>query len=79
VGKRKINAKQLVEDIRSGTDDNNLMRKYDLTAEQLEEVFGKLVDADFITALELYERAKLSDTQITKAYVEAQQAIDELD
>ncbi len=79
MGKRKINAKQLVEDIRSGTDDNNLMRKYDLTAEQLEEVFGKLVDADFITALELYERAKLSDTQITKAYVEAQQAIDELD
>ncbi len=54
------------------------MRKYDLTDKQLEMVFQKLIDADFITALELWERSRLSDTQITKAFVEAQKAIDEL-
>lgn len=59
-------------------DDPALMRKYDLTDKQLEMVFQKLIDADFITALELWERSRLSDTQITKAFVEAQKAIDEL-
>jgi hypothetical protein len=64
--------------MRSGIDDPALMRKYDLTDKQLEMVFQKLIDADFITALELWERSRLSDTQITKAFVEAQKAIDEL-
>jgi hypothetical protein len=64
--------------MRSGLDDPALMRKYDLTDKQLEMVFQKLIDADFITALELWERSRLSDTQITKAFVEAQKAIDEL-
>ncbi|MFH0825033.1 MAG: hypothetical protein V2B18_19955 [Pseudomonadota bacterium] len=79
MSKRRIRAKDLVEDIRLGLDDNSLMSKYDITGDQLERIFGKLVDANFLTALELHERAKLSDTQITAAYVEAQRAIDELD
>lgn len=79
MGKRKIKARELVADIRSGMDDNAVMRKYALSPEQLDEVLEKLVEADFITSLELYERAKLTDSQITRAFVEAQQAIDELD
>lgn len=75
---RQLKAKELVKDIRSGMDDNELMRKYDLSASQLESVFHKLIEADFITSLELWERCRLSDTQITKAFVEAQKAIDEL-
>ncbi|MEW6348398.1 MAG: hypothetical protein AB1646_05015 [Thermodesulfobacteriota bacterium] len=79
MGKKKINAKDLVKDIRAGLDDDDLMLQYDLTPQELERVFGKLVEADFITVVELHERAKLSDTQVTKAFVEAQRAIDELD
>jgi hypothetical protein len=75
---RKVKAKEFVKDMRSGIDDPALMRKYDLTDKQLEMVFQKLIDADFITALELWERSRLSDTQITRAFVEAQKAIDEL-
>jgi hypothetical protein len=75
---RKVKAKEFVKDMRSGVDDPALMRKYELTDKQLEMVFQKLIDADFITALELWERSRLSDTQITKAFVEAQKAIDEL-
>jgi hypothetical protein len=78
VASRKVKATELVKDMRSGMDDNELMLKYDLTEKQLEMVFQKLIDANFITAVEMWERAKLSDTQITKAYVEAQKAIDEL-
>ncbi len=76
---RKIKAREFVKDIRSGMDDPTLMNKYQLTPQKLEEVLEKLIQADFITVLELHERARLSDTQVTKAFVEAQRAIDELD
>jgi hypothetical protein len=38
-----------------------------------------MVDADLISHIQLYERTSLSDTQITKAFVEAQRAVRELD
>lgn len=76
---RRIKAREFVRDIRSGMDDPTLMKKYQLTPEKFEEVLGKLIEADFITVLELHERALLSETQVTKAFVDAQRAIDELD
>lgn len=60
-------------------DDPALMRKYKLSHNQLEKILEKLVEADFITVVELEERSKLSESQITRAYVDAQKAIDELD
>ena len=75
---RRLKAKELVKDIRSGMDDYQLLKKYGLSESQLESVFQKLIEADFITSLELWERSRLSDTQITKAFLEAQKAIDEL-
>ena len=79
MAKRKISAKDLLTDIRSGLDDDQIMEKYQLTPTQLENVFGKLVEADFITVVELHERARLSESQVTRAFVEAQRAIDELE
>lgn len=75
----RIKAREFMTDIRSGMDDPSLMRKYDLTHEGLQKVFEKLVEADFITVMELHERSRLSETQVTKAFVEAQRAIDELE
>jgi hypothetical protein len=75
---QRIRVREVVKDLRSGLGDSELMTKYDLSENQLESVFQKLIDADFITALELWERSRLSDTQITKAFVEAQKAIDEV-
>lgn len=77
--KRKIKVREFVGDIRSGIDDSALMDKYDLSENQLQKVFQKLLDADFITHVELWERARLSETGITKAFMDAQNAIDELD
>ena len=47
------------------------MEKYHLNPKQLESVLRKLVDADVITHMQLYERTSLSDSQITRAFVEA--------
>jgi hypothetical protein len=76
---RKIKAQDLVKDIRDGLDDHALMKKYSLNSQQLDQLLGKLVEADFITVVELHERARLSDTQVTRAFLDAQRAIDELD
>ncbi len=76
---RKIKAQDLVKNIRDGLDDQALMKKYSLNSKQLDQLLGKLVEADFITVVELHERARLSDTQVTRAFLDAQRAIDELD
>jgi hypothetical protein len=78
MSKRKIVARELVKDIRSGMDDDALMNKYQLSAQNLDQLFRKLVEVDFISVIELQERARLSDSQETRAFVEAQKAIDEL-
>jgi predicted transcriptional regulator len=77
--KRTINAKALARDVDAGMGDTLLMEKYRLSTKQLESVLRRLVDADLISHLQLYERTRLSDTQVTRAFVEAQQAIKELD
>ena len=59
--------------------DTLLMEKYHLSSKQLEGVLRKWVDADLITHMQLYERTSLSDSQITRAFVESGKAIAELD
>ena len=77
--KRTIKAKALARDVHAGMGDSLLMKKYQLSAKELETVLKRLVEADLISHLQLYERTSLSDTQVTRAFVEAQQAIRELD
>jgi len=72
---RKIKAKEIAADVHAGLGDSVLMEKYDLSAKQLEGLLRKLVEADLITHMQLYERTSLSDSQITKAFVDAEQAI----
>src|SRR5208337_1121765 len=43
--KRKISAKELVSDIKSGMTDAQLMAKHELTAKGLEGLFSKLIQA----------------------------------
>jgi hypothetical protein len=76
---RKLKAKDVARDVEGGSGDTLLMEKYHLNAKQLESVLRKLVDADLITHMQLYERTSLSDTQITKAFVESARAAAELD
>lgn len=67
---RKISARQIRGDIRLGLNDIELMNKYDLTSKQLEDILRQLVEVGVITHMELFERTRLSETQITKAFVD---------
>ena len=77
--KVRISAEEIVADIRAGLDDNSIVRKYKITPEKLQQVFLRLVEAKYLTAKELYERAKLTETQITQAFIEANKIIDEIE
>ena len=76
---RKVNAKNVVRDVHGGMGDTVLMEKYRLNPKQLESVLRQLVEADLITHMQLYERTSISDSQITRAFVESGKAIAELD
>ena len=45
MGRRKIDAKDALESIRSGMDDHALMQKYEVSAKGLQSLFRKLVNA----------------------------------
>ncbi len=77
--KRKLKAAPFIKDLRAGVGDEQLMEKYRLSPNQLEKAFRKLVDAGAIAEMELFMRSSISDSTVTKAFVESQRAIAELD
>jgi len=77
--KRKISAKPFIRDLRQGMGDWELMKKYDLSDTQLHKVFQRLVDSGAIDEMELFMRTTLTDSIVSKAFVESQDAIRELD
>ena len=62
--KRKITAREVVKDIRAGADDQTLMKKYQLSAQGLQSVFGKLVKAGAITSTEVEERVPITERTV---------------
>ncbi len=54
--KRKIKASELVEQIRAGITDSELMEQYQLSPEGLRTIFKQLLEANIIGANELYGR-----------------------
>ncbi len=76
---RTIKAKELISDIRSGMTDFDLMEKYELDPPSLDRLLRHLVDTDLVTQSQLEDRSQLSDSQITRAFVESLEDIRKLD
>ncbi len=71
MAKVKINAAQIVRDIRSGMDDPDLMGKYNLSAKGLQSLFRKLVQAKLLTDPELDNRTPLRENTVVVDFVQA--------
>jgi hypothetical protein len=65
--KIQINPKQVLEDLRSGLDDQGFMLKYELTYRQLQNLFRKMIKGGYISASELASRLCVTKSQIMKA------------
>jgi uncharacterized protein (DUF433 family) len=75
----KISVKQVLDDIRSGIDDEELMKKYNLTNRQLQRLFRKMIAEGFMSPMELANRLCVTKSQVTEAIDQMKRAIDELD
>ncbi|MBI5572665.1 MAG: PAS domain S-box protein [Desulfomonile tiedjei] len=63
-GKRQIRAKDVVQDIRAGLTDPELMEKHKLTAKGLQSVFQKLLQANIAKPSEIYGRLSSYDETV---------------
>ncbi len=77
--KRTLSAKEVLEDLRSGFDDQMLMEKYSLTFRQLQRLFRKLIIGRFISPLELAERLCVTQSQVTEVMDQVKKMVDELE
>jgi hypothetical protein len=77
--KRKIKAKPFMRDLRNGMDDKELMERYAISESQLHKLFRKLVDAGAIDEMELFMRTSLSDSTMTRAFVDTIKESDNLE
>jgi DNA-directed RNA polymerase subunit RPC12/RpoP len=64
VAKRKINAHDVMADIRAGVGDFALMEKYGLSAKGLQSLFTKLVDAGLIDSSKLLDQ-RVPESELT--------------
>ncbi|MDQ7784873.1 MAG: hypothetical protein RDU20_18465 [Desulfomonilaceae bacterium] len=59
--KRVVNAKDIVEDIRAGMSDKDLMTKYRLSSRGLQSAFSKLVNNRILSVEEVYGQPRSTD------------------
>jgi hypothetical protein len=62
--KRKITAREVLKDVQAGMNDTTLMKKYMLSAQGLQSVFNKMIEARMITGEELDARVPLSERTV---------------
>ncbi len=77
--KLTVSAKEVLEDLKAGMDDEAFMVKYKITYRQLQRLFRKLIMGGYVSPLELADRLCVTKSQITEALDQASKAIDELD
>ncbi|MGO9568978.1 MAG: hypothetical protein ACLP5H_15695 [Desulfomonilaceae bacterium] len=65
-----VSAHDVVEDIKSGMDDEALMIKYRLSFRQLQRLFRKIIIGGFIDPMELAQRLCVTKSQVGEAFVE---------
>ncbi len=75
--RRKINAHEIVSDIRAGASSVDLMEKYVLHPKQLNELLQKLNGQGFITRWQMFDLTTLSDSAVMQAFANAEQPIDQ--
>ncbi len=75
----KISVREVLEDLRNGMDDEELMKKYNLSNRQVQRLFRKMIAEGFISPLQLANRLCVTKSQVTEAIDQMKKAIDELE
>ncbi len=67
-----LTAAEMAKDIRSGMTDFELGEKYRLTPKEFHLALSVLMDSGLVTRQQLEERQQLSDSQIIRAFIDAE-------
>ena len=67
-----LTAVEMAKDIRSGMTDFELGEKYRLTPKEFHLALSVLMDSGLVTRQQLEERQQLSDSQIIRAFIDAE-------
>jgi len=73
--KPKVNAREILADVKSGLNNDALMWKYSLTARQLQSVFRKIIGSGLATPMELSDRLSITTSQIVETFADVEKAI----
>ncbi|MBI4962951.1 MAG: hypothetical protein HY913_06735 [Desulfomonile tiedjei] len=76
MGRRKIDLRDFLADLRCGSSAQHLMAKYNLDAIMIEGICRKLNRPDLTAALELWESGKLTEAEFSRAFSEVQACFD---
>jgi hypothetical protein len=77
--KPKVNAEQLLADVRAGINNEDLMTVYNLSARELQSAYRHIIGAGLASPLELSGRLSMTTSQVVEAFTEAGKAIKELE
>jgi len=77
--KISISAQEVLNDLKSGLDDQGFMIKYKLSYRQLQRLFRKMIQAGVVSPMELAQRLCITDSQVTEVLRQTKDAIGELD
>ncbi|MFH0823880.1 MAG: hypothetical protein V2B18_14110, partial [Pseudomonadota bacterium] len=75
----RVNSGKVLEDINSGIDNAGLQEKYNLTERQLQVVFRKMIQAGLVTPMQLASRLRITQSQVTEAFVDAGITMDDVE
>lgn len=67
-----LTAMEMAKDVRSGMTDFELGEKYRLSPKEFHLALHALIDSGLVTIQQLEERQQLSDSQIIRAFIEAE-------
>jgi hypothetical protein len=68
----RYGTKEFLTDLRKGMRSEELMLKYNLSEERLEQILRMLRRSDLVALRRLWEREKLSETQFMRAFSEVE-------
>jgi hypothetical protein len=68
----RYGTKEFLTDLRKGMRSEELMLKYNLSEERLEQILQMLRRSDLVALRRLWEREKLSETQFMRAFSEVE-------
>jgi hypothetical protein len=68
----RYGTKEFLTDLRKGMRSEELMLKYNLSEERLEQILRMLRRSDLVALRRLWEREKLSETQFIRAFSEVE-------